>query len=252
MSGIYEMLAPYYDDFNADVDYRAWAEELNRLIRLYQRGETHRIIDLGCGTGGFTLPLAALGYEVTGIDLSPSMLSIAYDRAVTQGLASKVFFTEQDMTDFSCADVSDAAVCCLDGINHLMTTDDVSACFSSVAASLRADGLFLFDVHTKYKFEEILDGNSFVYENEHAFCIWQNAMRRDGACRFDLTLFEKGADGRYTRYDETQFERLYATRTLRRLLTACGFCCLAVLGNPDGRAPSDTDERLFFVARKNG
>lgn len=45
------------------------------------------ILDIGCGTGSLSVVLAGLGHAVTGIDLSPSMISLAGSKAATLGLA---------------------------------------------------------------------------------------------------------------------------------------------------------------------
>ncbi len=44
------------------------------------------ILDIGCGTGSLSVVLAELGHKVTGIDLSPSMISFAQAKAATRGL----------------------------------------------------------------------------------------------------------------------------------------------------------------------
>lgn len=44
------------------------------------------ILDIGCGTGSLSVVLAGLGHKVTGIDLSPAMISLAQAKAATHGL----------------------------------------------------------------------------------------------------------------------------------------------------------------------
>jgi len=43
------------------------------------------VLDMGCGTGSLSVVLAGLGHQVTGIDLSPSMISFAQAKAAAQG-----------------------------------------------------------------------------------------------------------------------------------------------------------------------
>lgn len=43
------------------------------------------ILDIGCGTGSLSVVLSGLGHRVTGIDVSPSMISIAQAKAASQG-----------------------------------------------------------------------------------------------------------------------------------------------------------------------
>ena len=44
------------------------------------------ILDIGCGTGALSIVLARLGHKVTGVDLSPAMISLAQEKAVSHGL----------------------------------------------------------------------------------------------------------------------------------------------------------------------
>ena len=71
----YTHVAPYYDRL-MDVDYREWAGYLRQIwagLGLKPR----RILELGCGTGGVTIPLAQMGYEILAADRSPAMLAVA-------------------------------------------------------------------------------------------------------------------------------------------------------------------------------
>ena len=59
-----------------------------------------------------------------------------------------------------------AVVCCLDSINYLLCEKDVQTTFSLVHNYLDPDGLFLFDVNTPYKFENIYGDNAYILEDE--------------------------------------------------------------------------------------
>lgn len=51
-----------------------------------------RILDVGCGSGETTLLAAQIGHEVTGLDVSTSLLELARTRAAKSGFASTSFF----------------------------------------------------------------------------------------------------------------------------------------------------------------
>ena len=71
---IYDLLAPYYDAINADIDYVKWANFIEKILNKECRSRPELVLDLGCGTGKMTLELAKRGYDMTGIDYSPEML----------------------------------------------------------------------------------------------------------------------------------------------------------------------------------
>ena len=58
-----------------------WADFLRRSLPYTNA----TILDIGCGTGSLSVVLAELGHQVTGIDLSPSMISLARTKAATLG-----------------------------------------------------------------------------------------------------------------------------------------------------------------------
>ena len=70
---------------------RSLALAIARYLREYGL-ERARILDVGCGTGRVAIPLAKLGYEVVGIDISPRFIEIASQRAEEHGVKDKVKF----------------------------------------------------------------------------------------------------------------------------------------------------------------
>ena len=130
---IYDILAPIYDGINADIDYSAWADFIEKIIeREYRGGRPELVLDLGSGTGSMTLELARRGYDMTGVDISPEMLDIARERAEREGLSDKMLWLCQDMREFELYGTVDVAVSCLDSINHLTSPADLSRTLSLV------------------------------------------------------------------------------------------------------------------------
>ena len=72
--------AQQYDVLYQDKDYDAETDLLERVFAAHGLAG-NAILDLGCGTGQHALRLARRGYEVTGVDRSPEMLSIARVKA---------------------------------------------------------------------------------------------------------------------------------------------------------------------------
>ena len=245
---IYDLLAPYYDSINAEIDYKKWADFIEKILEKECVSRPELVLDLGCGTGKMTLELASRGYDMTGIDCSPEMLDIARENAEADG--HDVLWLCQDMREFELYGTVDAAVCCLDCINHLETVDDLEKCFKLVHNYLIPDGIFIFDVNGRYKFENIYASNTFAMEEDGGMCIWENYYDEESRiCDFYITLFKECSDGRYERYDETQTERMYTVSELRDSLERCGLKCIGAFGDLDFSPASDECERIYFVAK---
>ena len=78
---IYDLLAPFYDSINADINYGKWADFIEEILKRECKTRPELVLDLGCGTGKMTIELARRGYDMTGIDYSPEMLDIARKHA---------------------------------------------------------------------------------------------------------------------------------------------------------------------------
>ena len=248
--GIYSALAPFYDIWQSEVDYESWADFFCESFKRYFDGNVEGVLDLGCGTGSMTLSLAKRGFDMIGADNSEEMLSCACENARREGYAEKILYLCQDMREFELYGTVEAVVSCLDCINHLQNTADIKKCFSLVHNYLVPDGLFIFDVNSRYKFENVYADNSFVFESEGVMCVWQNEYNsKTHFCDFYISLFEENEDGSYSRTDECQRERMYPLSTLKRLLAECSFELIDVFGDLDFSPASDTDERLYIVAR---
>ena len=248
---IYDLLAPIYDRVNGEIDYSAWADFVEENIRRYNPNmTTELVLDLGCGTGKMTLELARRGYDMTGVDLSSEMLDIARCAAEREGLSDKMLWLLQDITEFELYGTVELCVSCLDTINHLTSPKELKKCLSLVHNYLVPDGLFLFDINGKRKFEEIYADNSYVMEEENSVCVWQNSYNpKTKLCDFFITLFEEDEDGKYNRYDELQTERMYTLRSIKSALAECGFEFLGAYSDFDFNEATDDSERIYISAR---
>ena len=245
---IYDLLAPVYDEINKELDYKSWADfiEKTALNELGFRPEL--VLDLASGTGSMTLELASRGYDMIGVDYSTEMLGVARERAEEGGLS--VLWLCQDMRNFELYGTVGLVVSTLDSINHLTTDADIKKCFSLVHNYLDPDGIFIFDINGKFKFEEIYADKSYVLETDESFCVWQNDYdHKTKLCNFYITLFEELPSGVYERYDEEQTEKCYELEDIKKTLTDVGFEFIGAYSDFEYTAASDADERIYIVAR---
>lgn len=244
----YTSIACLYDRLNSDVDYAALADFLLAKTREHYKKEPKLILDLACGTGKLSHELARRGYDMTGVDLSYDMLSIAAQGAREEGL--DILYLCQDMCELELYGTVDAVYCCFDSLNYLTDPAELSKCFSLVHNYLDPDGIFIFDMNTRYKFENIYADNSYILEADGIFCAWQNYYdKKSRLCDFYLTFFEKMSDGKYVRSDETQCERCYDMETVLKYLDCNGFELIDIIGEDKSSPASKTDSRHYFIAR---
>ena len=244
----YSALSGGYDILNSETDYEAWADFIAEVFRKYGNG-VESVLDLGCGTGAMTFALHERGFDMTGVDLSIDMLSVAreesYDREI-----SDILWLLQDMRSFELYGTVNACVCCLDGINHLTGKGDLKKCFATVHNYLDPDGLFIFDVNTPHKFENFYGDNDYILEDEGVTVCWQNDYNKEkGICDFYLSVFEETEDGLWQRSDEVVRERCYSKEELSAELEKAGFEIIGFFGDFDFGEPAETCDRWHIVAR---
>lgn len=244
----YTSFAAFYDSLQSDVMYEQRAGYIARLFKKYDRLPT-QLLDVACGTGGFSLQFAKMGMSVTAADPSPEMLSVAQKKASATDL--DIMLVCQSARDTKLPYAVDGAVCCLDSINHIIDKRELKASFRAVAAAVKDGGLFIFDVNTPFKHRNILSGNTFVIENDDVYCVWQNSdCEKNGIVGICLDFFGKDADGKYIRTTEEFAERAYTDEEIRDMLEPAGLEVVAVLGDMSFKAPKACDERVIYVTKK--
>lgn len=246
----YHALAPFYERLNSEVDYDAVAHFIDSTIKERRRCENELVLDLGCGTGAVTRRLAALGYDMIGVDCSEDMLAEAQRICAEEGRGIKSpLYICQDIRSLELYGTVGAAVCCLDGLNYLTGRGDLDRCLHALANYLDGGGVFIFDVNTPHKFRHVYGSRDYVIEDEDVLCTWQNDYNeKTGICDFYLSVFSAREDGLWERSDEVQRERCYTRRMLENALGRNGFSVAAVLGAEDLGPASEENDRWIFVA----
>lgn len=137
--------ARYYNLLYKDKDYAGEAQYVHDLIQKYKPG-AKTILNLGCGTGSHDFELAKLGYDVTGIDLSPEMLAVANKRFSTQkAQIANLTFIQGDIRTARLNKMFDVVISLFHVMSYQTTHDDLQAAIYTAKTHLNAGGLFLFD-----------------------------------------------------------------------------------------------------------
>ncbi len=245
----YNAFAEVYDRLTGNIEYSKRAEFIRTLLKRHGIADEAIVLDLACGTGSLTVELAKYGYDMIGVDSSPMMLSQAQEKMYDNELS--MLFLCQDMTELDLYGTIDAAVCTLDSLNHLETTDDIRDTIAKVGLFMNNGGIFIFDVNTIYKHREILGNNTFVYDCDDVYCVWQNQLGDDDSVEINLDIFEYD-DGAYFRESENFKEIACPIEMYEKWLNDADFEIIDIYDEMTFNELCDTTQRAVFVARYNG
>ena len=246
----YSAIAQVYDKLNKDIDYNAWADFFEKCFERFLKEKPQIVLDLACGTGRMTREMAQRGYDMIGVDRSVDMLGEAYSAG-----GERILYLMQDMRELELYGTVGATLCCLDSLNYLLDEKDLKKVFSLVHNYSDPDGLFLFDMNSQYKFENIYADNAYVLEDTAddggaIYCGWQNFYdEKTGICDFYLSVFTEDTDGAYIRADEQQRERCYTLEAVKKTLGESGFELYGVYSGFDFEDINEKTERWYFVAK---
>ena len=161
---VYDEIARLYDPWSRSVveDVAFYVDEAVR--------SGGPVLELGVGTGRIAIPIAAVGIQVVGVDLSEGMLEVARERA--ELAAVSVDLRLGDMRDPPVDGVFPLIVIPFRTLLHMETDVDRRAALRVVAKLLAPGGRFIFDVFTPGA-KDIADTHARWVEREPG--IWERA-----------------------------------------------------------------------------
>jgi SAM-dependent methyltransferase len=244
----WDQYAPFYDWENARTmgrrDVRFWQDVARR--------EGGPVLELGCGTGRLTIPVARTGARVVGIDRSRPMLSYATARARRLRLAERPRLVLGDIRDLPFRDRSFSVVMAPYGMLQSLTREhDLAATLREAARVLRPGAVLGIDL-----VPDLLAWDE--YENRVTF---RGRNERTGANVRLLETVRQDRKRRLTLFDQEYVERKGTTTRTHRFSLAfrtlplpamvarveqSGFRVTAVLGDYRGR-PWDLRAGVWLV-----
>ena len=240
----YESFAQFYDLLTSDVDYKA---RFNYILELFEKYDEKPslMLDMACGTGGFSYTARECGIDVIGVDISPDMLSVARSKSDD----SDILFLCQSAQELELHGTVDGAICCLDSLNHITDFEELKKAISRISLYLEEDRLFIFDLNTAYKHNKILGNNAFVFDTDDVYLVWQNESDGVRDVRIYLDFFVPHSDT-YIRESEEIVERAYSVDEIDEALIEAGMVAVAYHNDMSFEPLSENTERMYIVARK--
>ncbi len=242
----YHELAQSYDRLTNDVDYEATVDFYYEILK--REGLRPRTaVDLACGTGSVTAILAKKGLQVTGVDMSEEMLTVAQQKAAE--LDNQPRFVCQPLQELRLPRGVDMAVCALDSLDYITDPKDCKEAIRRVYKALNPGGIFIFDVNTPEKLRA-MDGQVFLDEDDDVYCVWRGEFdEQTNICSYGMDLFQRrGAV--WERSFEEHCEYAYSAQQLTGYLKAAGFTHIRVYADRLFEAPREGEQRIYIKARK--
>ncbi len=220
-------------------------------------------LDLACGTGRLLLPLLRAGLDVDGCDISPDMLALCRERAVHDGLESRLYAQASHELELPRA-YRTIYIC--DSFGIAGNPEAMRRCYRHLAPG----GAFVFNLSLPYR--EADRWHFWLPEHRRSLPeAWpQTGERRRTASGDEIELRSRRVDldpleQRWTRQihatlwrdgtvvteeEHTLWERLYFRNELLAMLAQAGFAQVAVYGGDGESVPNADDLTLVFIGRK--
>jgi SAM-dependent methyltransferase len=162
----------------------------------------------------------------------------------------EVLYLLQDMREFELYGTVAAVVSICDSINYITDYDDLVTVFKLVNNYLDPGGIFIFDLSTKSKYEQI--GESVIAEDrEESSFIWDNYYYEDECINeYQLSIFIKGEDGRYDKFSETHYQRAYSLEEVKSALAEAGLEFVTAYEAFTHEDVKEENERIYVIARE--
>ena len=240
----YGGFAQVYDMFMDNVDYHQWCSYAITLLHQYGM-QDGTLVEIGCGTGTGTMLFTKAGYDMIGIDISQEMLEIAESKKETEDIV----YVLQDATELELPFPVPAMVSIGDSMNYITDYGDFMQVLKKVRQFLEPGGIFVFDLKTKKYFSDI--GETTIAEDrEECSFIWENYFDEEtNINEYYLSVFVRGEDGRYDKYEEEHFQRGYTLAEVKKAVETAGLKMERIYEAFSEREGSEENDRVYVVVR---
>lgn len=140
---MYELHDAFFYDISS-----TWLEGEEDFYRNEALKAGSPVLELGCGTGRITLPIACAGVEIAGLDFSNDMLKIAREKAsrLDNESRDRIRLVQGDMRSFNLNKKFRLIIIPFRAFLHLMTGEEQRQALQCVHRHLEDDGKLIFNI----------------------------------------------------------------------------------------------------------
>lgn len=226
-------------------DFQQAEQQLPALFS-YIGGIPGRILDLGCGPGRHSLPLAKHGCQVTGLDSSAFLLDKL--RISSEKQAADILTVHQDMRTFVQPEAFDLIISMWTSFGYFEDEQDNVKILERCHQNLSEGGVLVIDtVGKEYMVRNLEPIHAREYDNGQLLI--ERPVLQDNMSRVNIEwLLINGDQVKRTEFSHSVYSGVELTD---RLLQA-GFIDVALYGDWEGNEYDIDAERLIAIARKRG
>jgi SAM-dependent methyltransferase len=234
---------PAYVRFSSDIlTPDRTAAEVRALQELLDLRPGTRVLDLGCGHGRISLPLARLGCAVTGLDASLPLLQRAQTAAREQDL--ELALLHMDMKNLDAEEAFDAVLNISTAFGYVEDERDDLRALGAVRRALAPGGRFLIDTENR---EYMLCKDRRIWFELGGTTVWSERSFDPIHSRWNEVIrWSEGPSAQIARFSL----RLYTLNELCRMLEAAGLAVEDVWGDFDGEPYDITSQRMIVRAAR--
>lgn len=239
--GSFGEVAAHYDQLMEQVPYRMWVGYL-LLVWASQGVKPRKVLDVCCGTGTMAELVAKEGREVVGFDLSEDMIAIALEKA--KHTFSPVRYLVADATNFELDQVFHAAYSFFDSLNYITTGEGLRKAINQVAKHLKPGSSWVFDLNTRYAFDEKLFDQQNLRKTSPVRYRWK-ADWDPSTLQIAVTMKFWVGDQEFV---EVHRQRAHPDEEVREYLVQAGFTDIRCYHAYSLESPRATSDRVHYAA----
>ena len=233
-------LYDYVNTFDDDIPfYNKWAKDAN--------GD---VLELCCGTGRITIPLALSGINITGLDISDSMLEKARSKSDEKVLS--INFVKGDMTDFNLNKKYSLIFIPFNSLQNIYKLEDVESIFRNIKRHLSNDGIFILDIFNPdialmyERTDKTIEQSRFVDKLGREIVI-KETIKYDAASQVNRVRWIHVIDGVETIQNLDM--RCFYPQEMDALLKYNGFKIIHKFGNFDESRFTSLSPKQLFICK---
>ncbi|EAW37237.1 class I SAM-dependent methyltransferase [Lyngbya sp. PCC 8106] len=208
-----------YDSINEayDLVYTDVHKKVPFVVDILRKYQAQEILELGCGSGLFTIPLKQQGLSIEGLEISPEMIK------VTQKKEPELKLHQGDMRSYHLQKTFDAILILSSTLVLLQNHEEINQCLQRSYEQLKPGGLFFLELPNHPVEIRNSDSTQEVHSNEdHSIIVVIQSLKAEKYWREYWFVFRKTGAG-FQKDEITCDEFLYSPNLLVEALQKTGF-----------------------------